>query len=104
MQGPIERAMGEEIMEAFKNLKIGMTRGTSEVHAEMILASADFDETLQENARWKMNASKLDYSVEFPIFKEKCDIINCGMYGGAKLLEHAMKIVERVLKKNCSDG
>ena len=34
-------------------------------------------------------------------FKGKGDIMKCGMYGCAKLLEHAMKIVEEVLEKSC---
>ena len=38
-------------------------------------------------------------SVASPIFKGKGDIMNCGMYRGVKLLEHAMKIVEKVLDK-----
>ena len=33
-----------------------------------------------------------------PIFK-KGDVMSCGSYRGAKLLEHAMKIVERVLER-----
>ena len=38
-------------------------------------------------------------SVLVPIFKRKGDIKNCNTYRGAKLLEHAMKIVQRVLKR-----
>ena len=38
-------------------------------------------------------------SVIMSIFKGKGDVISCGSYTGVKLLEHAMKIVERVLKK-----
>ena len=38
-------------------------------------------------------------SVTIPIFKGKVDIMNCGMHRGVKLLEHAMKIVEKVLWK-----
>ena len=34
-----------------------------------------------------------------PIFKGKSDLISCGSYRGVKLLEHAMKIVERVLER-----
>ena len=41
VEGPIERVMREEIMEAFKYLKIGKTPGPTEVYAEMILASGD---------------------------------------------------------------
>ena len=38
-------------------------------------------------------------SVVVPIFKGKGDTINCGVYRGVKLLEHAMKIVEKVLER-----
>ena len=38
-------------------------------------------------------------SVAIPIFKGKGDIMNCGMYRVVKQLEHAMKIVEKVLEK-----
>ena len=36
-------------------------------------------------------------SVIVPIFKGKGDAMSCGSYRGVKLLEHAMKIFERVL-------
>ena len=35
-------------------------------------------------------------SVIVPIFKGKNDVMSCGSYTEVKLLEHAMKIVERV--------
>ena len=41
VEGPIEGVMREELMEAFKHLKIGMAPGLSEVYAEMLLASGD---------------------------------------------------------------
>ena len=31
-------------------------------------------------------------------------MMDCGAYRGVKLLEHAMKIVERVLEKRISEG
>ena len=37
--GPIERAMREEMMEAFKHLRTGRAAGATEVYAEMILAT-----------------------------------------------------------------
>ena len=38
-------------------------------------------------------------SVVVPIFKGKGDVMDCGAYRGVKLLEHTMKIVERVIEK-----
>ena len=37
-------------------------------------------------------------SVVVPIYKAKGDVMDCGACKGVKLLEHAMKIVERVLE------
>ena len=37
-------------------------------------------------------------SVVVPIFKGKGDAMSCGAYRRVKLLEHAMKIVEKVLE------
>ena len=36
-------------------------------------------------------------STKVPIFKGKSDIRNCSCYRAAKLLEHGMKVVGRVL-------
>ena len=33
-----------------------------------------------------------------PIYKGKGDTMECGFYRGIKLLEHAKKVVERILK------
>ena len=38
-------------------------------------------------------------SVAIPILEGKGYIMICGMYRGVKLLEHAIKIVEKVLEK-----
>ena len=38
-------------------------------------------------------------SVIVSIFKRKGNMMSCGSYRGVKLLEHAMKIVERILKR-----
>ena len=37
-------------------------------------------------------------SVVLPIYKGKGDPIECGSYRGIKLLEHAMKVVERIFE------
>ena len=38
-------------------------------------------------------------SVLIPVYKGKGDPLECGSYRGIKLLEHAMKVIERVLAK-----
>ena len=41
--------------------------------------------------------AKLALSIVAPIFKGKGNIWNCRCYRAVKLLEHGMKVVERVL-------
>ena len=86
-------------MEAFHHLKIGKASGPSEVYAEMILASGDIGiielmESCHNIQDGKGMPANWATSVAISIFKGKGDIVNCGMYRGVKLLEHAMKIVE----------
>ena len=38
-------------------------------------------------------------STLIPIYKGKGSVMECGSYRGVKLLEHGMKVVERVLEK-----
>ena len=39
-------------------------------------------------------------SILLPVFKGKRDPMECGSYRAIKLLEHAMKVIERVRKKD----
>ena len=71
----------------------------------MILASGDVGirvlmEVCQRILDGKGMPEDWATSVAIPIFKGKGDITNCGMYRGVQLLEHAMKIVEKVIGKN----
>ena len=104
VEGPIERVMREEIMKAFKYLKIGKAPGLTEVYAEMILASGDVGIRVLMELRQKIvdgNGMPANWvtSVTIPIFKGKGNIMNCGMHRGVNLLEQAMKIVEKVHEK-----
>ena len=91
-------------MEACKYLKIGKAPGSTEDYAEMTLAGGDVGiRVLMEPCHRILDGKGMpeDWatSVVIHICKVKGDIMNCGMYTGAKLLEHAIKIVEKVLEK-----
>ena len=43
-------------------------------------------------------------SVLLPIYKGKGDPMECGSYRGIKLLEHAMKVVERIFEHRIRQG
>ena len=58
---------------------------------------------MSESSGWKRYARGMETSVVVPIFKGKGDVMDCGAYRGVKLLEHAMKIVERVQEKRIKE-
>ena len=103
VEGPVERVSREEVVKAMGEMKTGKAAGPSEVNVEMILASGE----IGINVMMQLCQRVLDgngmpdewaLSVVVPIFKGKGDAMSCGAYRGVKLLEHAMKIVERVLE------
>jgi len=76
----------------------------SGVTAEMISASGQVEVNVmmllcQRVLDGKGMSQEWKNCIVVPIFKGKGDSMNCGSYRGVKLLEHAMKIVERVLEK-----
>ena len=104
VQGPIERVLREEVMEAFKHLKIGKASGSSEVYSEMLLANGDVViRVLMELCHYLLDGKGMpaDWATSdvLAISKRKGYIMNCGIYRGVKLQENAMKIAEKVLDK-----
>ena len=99
----VEGVTDEEVMEAMNKMKLGKAAEPSEVNMDMIIASGTFGVGVMKKfcqrvldgegmpGEWKT-------SVVVSIFKGKGDVMDCGAYRGVKLLEHAMKIVERVLE------
>ena len=85
-------------------MKSGKATGTSGVSVEMIVASGEIGvkvmmELCQRVLDGRGMPDEWKTNVIVPIFKGKGDVMSCGSYRGAKLLEHAMKIVERVLER-----
>ena len=84
--------------------KSGKETGPSEVSVEMIFASGEIGvkvmmELCQHVLDGRGMPDEWKTSVIVPISKEKGDVMSCGSYRGVKLLEHLMKIVERILQK-----
>ena len=101
---PVEEVTYEEVIKATNKMKLGKAAGPSEVNMDMIMASGKFGvgvlkKLCQRVLDGKGMPEEWKTSVVVPIFKGKGDVMDCGAYRGVKLLEHAMKIVERVLEK-----
>jgi len=104
VEGPLEKVNCGEIVNAIKAMKPQKAPGLSGVTAEMISASGQVGvnvmmDLCQRVLNGKGMPQEWKNSIVVPIFKGKGDPMNCGSYRGVKLLEHAMKIVERVLEK-----
>ena len=104
VEGSIKNVTREEMVIAIKVMKPGKAAGPSEVCADMISASRGVGVSVMvELCQCVLNGKEMpdewQTSVLVPIFKGKGDIRDCNTYRGVKLLEHAMKIVERVLER-----
>ena len=104
VEGPVEEVTYEEVIKAMNKMKLGKAAGLFEVNMDMIMASGKFGvgvlkKLCQRVLDGKGMPEEWKTSVVVPIFKGKGDVMDCGAYRGVKLLEHAMKIVERVQEK-----
>ena len=101
----------DEIAAALNKMKRHKATGLLGLVAEMIQSTGDI------GTQWildlcngivKEGCIPEDWksSVVLPIYKGKGDPVGCGSYRGIQLLEHVMKVVERIFKnrirqKNC---
>ena len=102
VEGSIKDVTREEMAIAIKVMKPGKAAGPSEACAEMISANGEVEvsvmvELCQRVLDGKEMPDEWQTSVLVRIFKG--DVRNCNTYRGVKLLEHATKIIERVLEK-----
>ena len=108
-EGPPPRLTKEQVQNALKKMKDGKAAGGSGIVAEMIKASGEkgleaitdlFNNIIQGNTI----PSDWDKSIIKNCFKGKGDAMVCGNYRGLKLLEHAMKLFERVMETVIRDS
>ena len=104
VEGPVERVSCKEVVKALGKMKAGKAAGHSEVSVEMIAVSGEIGidvmvELCQSMLDGRGMLDECALSVVVPTFKGKGDTMNCGAYRGVKLLEHALKIVEKVLER-----
>ena len=103
-EGPVEKVARNKIVEAVQSMKSRKASGPSKVSVEMIVASGKIGikvmmELCQRLLDGRGMPDEWKTSVIVPIFKGKGDVMSYGSYRGVKLLEHAMKVVERVLER-----
>ena len=102
--GPPPEIDAQSVRDALAKMKKGKASGTSGVVAEMLLASGEpgiqrltqlFNKILVDNEI----PEDWNTSVIVNCFKNKGEAVERGNYRGLKLLEHAMKVFERVIEQ-----
>ena len=94
----------DEILKALRMMKKGEAAGPTGIVSEMFMAEEDC------SVEWLTSLCNLivaqgrisdDWrsSILLLVFKGKRDPMECGSYRATKLLEHAMKVIERVFER-----
>ena len=103
--GPVPAISSLEVKKALKTMANHKASGKSGVVAEMIKASGDagidllcnlFNKIIQEKAI----PSDWEKSIIINLYKGKGDALDRGNFRGLKLLEHCMKLFEKVIEQH----
>src|SRR5207245_3229491 len=108
VSGPIGKITCQEVRVALEDMKSGKASGPSGVVTEMLKAAGEIViEWMTDlfNAVVREGKVPADWckSWMISIYKGKGDAMECGSYRGIKLLEHAMKVFERVIEARVRD-
>ena len=104
VEGPIEEITATEVRDALKDMKMRKAGGPSGITTEYWKYLGDarivwLVEILNKIIKDGKIPEPWADSKLVTIFKEKGDPLQCGNYRGIKLLEHSLKILEKVLDK-----
>jgi hypothetical protein len=103
-EGPCERVSEEAVEDALSKMKAGKAAGPSGVTADLLKVCGEASvKRLTEIANGLLEGKKLPHSWRkselIPLYKGKGDAKSCGSYRSVKLLEHGMKVIERIFEK-----
>ena len=104
VEGPYELIGEREVEEAIRNMKVGKAAGPSEIVVEMLETAGSkgvkiMTKICNHIVREGAMPREWELSTLIPIYKGKSDPMECGSYRAIKLLEHGMKVLERVLER-----
>ena len=103
VEGPCEQVSTEDVMEALILMNTGKA-GPSGVTVELLnVCKKESVRRLAEVANNMLEGNKMPESWRksdlISIFKGKGDVRTCGNYRSIKLLEHDMKVIERIFER-----
>ena len=104
VEGPVEDISEEEIKRALKKMKKGKAPGPSGMTSDILKEVGEIG--TEELAKVFRNIQEREEMPEewadsftVPIYKGKGDALSCGKYRGVRLLEHGMKLWEKILEE-----
>ena len=108
-EGPAPWIDKQDVRIALKKMKNGKAAGVSGIVAEMLKASDEaglelFTELFNNIVKEEKVPSDWEMSIIINCFKGKGDAVERGNFRGLKLLEHLMKVFERVMEKYIRDA
>ena len=103
-EGPAPWLEKDAIYTALNKIKDGKAAGVSGIVAEMLEASGEaglelFIKIFHNIVKEEKVPSDWEMSVIINCFKGKGDAVECGNFRGLKLLDHLMRVFERVIEK-----
>ena len=103
VEGPMEPFAMNEVERALGIMKNGKTSGPTGIVKKHLAASPHGKQVILQIANEILNGMDMPHdwrmSTVVPIYKKKGSVMDCASYRGIKLLEHGMKVVERLLEK-----
>ena len=108
VDGEVQQITCQEVRSAPRKMKTGKACGPSGVSAELLMHSGEIGVTVMTDVCNKILSGSCvpeDWtnSILVPLYKGKGDPKDCGSYRGIKLLEHGMKVMERILEQRLRD-
>ena len=103
-EGPIENVTTGEVRGSLKKMKNGKAPGPSGITSDLLKAGGEpvIEELhrIYENImKEEQGAKEWEESLTAVVFKGKGDALECGNYRGIRLLEHSMKVWEKILEE-----
>ena len=104
VEGLCEQVSAGDVMKAFTLINARKAAGPSEVTVELLnVSKKESVKRLAEVANNMLEENKMPEcwrkSDLIPIFKTKGNVRSCGNYRSIKLLEHGMKVNERIFER-----
>ena len=108
VEGPIMGVKSSDVKEALHKMKCGKARGPSGVTSDLLkwageVGVQELTKIFQSIEKEGKMPSEWDNSYTIPVFKGKGDALLCGKYRGVRLLEHGMKLWEKILERRLKE-